>query len=107
MLTPEDDVDAHALNRQCWTISAIARHLGHDRTTIRAYLSGGRVTGQRASGVPDVSSSSRRTARSGRPTTRTYGPRRCSTRSSRSGSTGPIRASPRDLRAPPWASPSG
>jgi transposase len=31
-----------------WTISAIARHLGHDRKTIRAYLFGGRVTGQRA-----------------------------------------------------------
>jgi len=31
MLTREDDVDAHALRRQDWTISAIARHLGHDR----------------------------------------------------------------------------
>ena len=38
MLTREDDVDAHALRRQGWTISAIARHLGHDRKTIRAYL---------------------------------------------------------------------
>ena len=35
MLTQEDDVDVHALHRQGWTISAIARHLGHDRTTIR------------------------------------------------------------------------
>ncbi len=53
MLTLEDDVDAHALRRQGWTISAIARHLGHDRKTIRAYLSGGRVAGQRASRTGD------------------------------------------------------
>lgn len=48
MLTREDDVDAHALHARGWTISAIARHLGHDRKTIRAYLSGGRVAGVRA-----------------------------------------------------------
>ncbi len=47
MLTQEDDVDAHALHRQGWTISAIARHLGHDRKTIRANLKGGRVAGRR------------------------------------------------------------
>ena len=48
MLTREDDVDAHALHARGWTISAIARHLGHDRKTIRAYLRGGRVAGERA-----------------------------------------------------------
>jgi transposase len=48
MLTREDDVDAHALHAKGWTISAIARHLGHDRKTIRSYLNGGRVAGQRA-----------------------------------------------------------
>ena len=53
MLTREDDVDAHALRRRGWTISAIARHLGHDRKTIRAYLTGGRVAGERASGLAD------------------------------------------------------
>jgi transposase len=53
MLTREEDVDAHALRRQGWTISAIARHLGHDRKTIRAYLTGGRVAGQRASTAED------------------------------------------------------
>jgi transposase len=53
MLTREDDVDAHALHAKGWTISAIARHLGHDRKTIRAYLSGGRVAGQRASAGGD------------------------------------------------------
>jgi transposase len=46
-------VDAHALHARGWTISAIARHLGHDRKTIRAYLHGGRVAGQRARPVGD------------------------------------------------------
>ena len=53
MLTREDDVDAHALHGRGWSISAIARHLGHDRKTIRAYLHGGRVAGQRRRTVPD------------------------------------------------------
>lgn len=53
MITREDDVDAHALHRRGWTISAIARHLGHDRKTIRAYLSGARVAGQRRRAEPD------------------------------------------------------
>ncbi len=47
MLTREEDIDAHALRRQGWTISAIARHLGRDRKTIRAYLAGERVAGER------------------------------------------------------------
>ena len=54
MITREDDVDAHALHRRGWTISAIARHLGHDRKTIRAYLHGGRVAGQRRRAEPDT-----------------------------------------------------
>jgi hypothetical protein len=56
MITREDDVDAHALHRRGWTISAIsaiARHLGHDRKTIRAYLHGGRGVGQRRRAEPD------------------------------------------------------
>ncbi|MEE4597416.1 transcriptional regulator [Streptomyces sp. DSM 41524] len=53
MLTREEDVDAHALRRQGWTISAIARHLGRDRKTIRAYLNGERVPGQRRQ-APDA-----------------------------------------------------
>ena len=40
MVTREDDIDVHALRRQGWTISAIARHLGKNRKTIRAYLAG-------------------------------------------------------------------
>ncbi|MFG2304511.1 hypothetical protein [Actinacidiphila glaucinigra] len=34
MLTVEEDLDAHALRRQGWSISAIARHLGRDRTDV-------------------------------------------------------------------------
>ena len=56
MLTRENDIDVHALRRQGWTISAIARHLGRDRKTIRAYLNGreGRGAGAQlaASGRP-------------------------------------------------------
>ena len=47
MLTREEDIDAHALRRQGWTISAIARHLNRDRKTIRAYLNDERVAGVR------------------------------------------------------------
>jgi len=35
MLTQGEDVEAHALRERGWSISAIARHLGHDRKTIR------------------------------------------------------------------------
>lgn len=42
----------HALRRQGWTISAIARHLGRDRKTIRTYLAGDREVGVRARTVP-------------------------------------------------------
>lgn len=53
MLSLEDDVEAHALHRQGWTISAIARHLGRSRMTIRAYLAGTSVPGQRRRSGPD------------------------------------------------------
>ncbi|MGW3956855.1 Mu transposase domain-containing protein [Streptomyces sp. NPDC004752] len=46
-------MDAHALRRQGWTISAIARHLGRDRQTIRDYLDGKRTPGQRRQ-APDA-----------------------------------------------------
>jgi len=52
MLTREEDIDAHALRARGWTISAIARHLGRDRKTIRAYLAG-REAGVRASSSED------------------------------------------------------
>ena len=35
MLTWEDDLEVHALRRRGWTISAIARHTGFDRKTVR------------------------------------------------------------------------
>lgn len=47
------DIDAHALHCQGWTISAIARHLGRDRKTIRAYLRGDRQSGLRARPAAD------------------------------------------------------
>lgn len=53
MLTREEDIDAHALRRQGWTISAIARHLGRDRKTIRAYLAGEREPGVRRRTIAD------------------------------------------------------
>jgi transposase len=53
MLTWENDVEASALRSQGWTISAIARHLGHDRKTIRDYLDGKRTPGERASSRTD------------------------------------------------------
>ncbi len=46
MLTREDDIDAHALHKRGWKISAIATHLGRDCKTIRAYLKGDRVPGR-------------------------------------------------------------
>jgi hypothetical protein len=47
MLSLEEDVQAQALRQQGWSISAIARHLGVDRKTVRAYLSGEREPGRR------------------------------------------------------------
>ena len=48
MLTQEEDVEVHALRKQGWTISEIARHIGRDRKTVRAYLDGVRQPGVRA-----------------------------------------------------------
>ena len=40
-------MDIHALRRRAWSISAIARHVGKDRRTVRAYLDGKRQVGVR------------------------------------------------------------
>jgi transposase len=40
MLTQEDDVEICALRARGWTVSAIARHTGRDRKTVRRYLAG-------------------------------------------------------------------
>ncbi|MGI8760758.1 MAG: IS21 family transposase [Jatrophihabitantaceae bacterium] len=53
MLTRENDIDIHALRRQGWTISAIARHLERDRKTVRSYLAG-REAGVRVRSGPDL-----------------------------------------------------
>lgn len=48
MITQGEDVEIHALRKQGWSISAIARHVGRDRKTVRAYLNGDREVGVRA-----------------------------------------------------------
>jgi len=47
-------VDIHALRRRGWSISAIARHVGKDRRTVRAYLDGKRQVGVRAPAGADT-----------------------------------------------------
>lgn len=53
MLSSEEDVEAHALHKQGWKISQIARHLGRDRKTVRAYVNGDRQPGVRQRSQPD------------------------------------------------------
>ena len=40
MFTGNEDMEATALREQGWSISAIARHLGRDRKTVRDHLNG-------------------------------------------------------------------
>ena len=47
MFTGDEDVEATALRKQGWSVTAIANHLGRDRKTIRGYLTGKRVPGER------------------------------------------------------------
>jgi transposase len=51
MLTQEDDVEIHALAARGWSLSAISRHTGRDRKTIRRYLAG-QGAGQRRERAP-------------------------------------------------------
>ncbi|MGH9193025.1 MAG: IS21 family transposase [Acidimicrobiales bacterium] len=53
MFTGDEDVEATALRAQGWSISAIARHLDRDRKTVRGYLNGERVPGERRRAEPD------------------------------------------------------
>jgi len=53
MLTQGEFVEAHALRERGWTVSAIARHLGRDRKTVRSYLAGKTTPGQRKPAGPD------------------------------------------------------
>ena len=43
MLTQENDVEIHALAARGWNQSAISRHTGRDRKTVRKYLTAGTV----------------------------------------------------------------
>lgn len=54
MLCWEEDVQAHAVCQQGWSISMIARYLGVDRTTVRACLSGEREPGRRQRTQPTL-----------------------------------------------------
>jgi transposase len=54
MLTWEEELEAEALFKRGWKISVIARHLGRDPKTIRAYLAGERTPGVRRRSTPDV-----------------------------------------------------
>ncbi|MCU7825012.1 Mu transposase domain-containing protein [Kitasatospora sp. DSM 101779] len=47
MLSTNEYQDVRRLHGQGWSISAIARHLGRDRKTVRRYLSGNRKPGVR------------------------------------------------------------
>jgi len=51
MLTREDVVEIVALHRRGWSISAIARHTGRDRKTVRAWLVDERRRRPRAASV--------------------------------------------------------
>lgn len=53
MFTGNEDMEATALREQGWSISAIARHLGRDRKTVRDHLNGKRVAGKRQRSAPD------------------------------------------------------
>ena len=52
MLPQEEFVEIHALRKRGWSISAIARHLGRDRKTVRAHLAGKRQPGRRRPSGP-------------------------------------------------------
>ncbi len=53
MFSVGEDVEAFALSKRGWSVSAIARHLGRERKTVRSYLAGERSPGVRSSSVPD------------------------------------------------------
>ena len=53
MITQGEGVEIRALRKQGWSVSAIARHVGVDRKTVRAHLAGVREAGVRRSGAVD------------------------------------------------------
>ena len=63
MLAQEESVEVHALRKRGWSISAIARHVGRDRKTVRAHLTGERALGRRRLTVCLLCDSETRTGR--------------------------------------------
>lgn len=53
MLSGDEDLEIDALKQRGWSISAIARHVGRDRKTVRGYLNGEREVGVRKRDEPD------------------------------------------------------
>jgi IS30 family transposase len=53
MLTQEEAVEISALLKRRWTVSTMARHLGRDRKTVRAYMKGERQPGRRKPAAAD------------------------------------------------------
>lgn len=53
MLTQEDFVEINALRKRGWTFSAIARHTGLSRNTVKVHLRDGREPGVRQRSAPD------------------------------------------------------
>lgn len=53
MFTGNEDMEATALRARGWSISAIARHLGRSRETVRNHLNGTRTPGVRRRAAPD------------------------------------------------------
>jgi transposase len=53
MFTGNEDMEANALLERGWSISAIARHLGRSRETVRKYINGSSTAGQRRRSEPD------------------------------------------------------
>ena len=85
-------MNAHALRKQGWTITAIANHLDRDRKTVRAYLAGSRGCARRRGRIRSIRSPA--TSASGWWTIRMCWPPRCSTRCKRWAIHGRIRRSP-------------
>jgi len=99
MLTWEEDVEAAALQKRGWSISAIARHLGRDRKTVRAYLTGTRTRGRRKPARPDPLAPSYPISPRACRKTRTSGPPPFTMRPSSSGSPAAMRPSPASCAA--------
>ena len=73
MLTQENDVEIHALAARGWNQSAISRHTGRDRKTVRKYLAAGGVPA-RERAASCLGAVPRRISRRGSSMTRTSRP---------------------------------